>query len=162
MEPAVGFEPTPADYKSAALPAELCRRLPQKPRRGAIPKIEQVYTTISALLLKQISPQHIHFGPQHPSSPLLPRSLHKPVSIQIWSRIDKFIRRNSRGRSKERVHGSQPQSGVCSCKSLPRDCEIGDQPNSTGLSRARQFGDYRLQFSAGETIEKEVRHQKVV
>ena len=84
------------------------------------------------------------------------------MSIQIRNRIDKFLRRNARGRSKERIHYSQPQSGVRSRKSFPRDCEVGDQPNSAGLRRARQFRDNRLLFSAGETIEKEVRDQKVV
>ena len=45
----------PADYKSAALPAELCRHFLGERPRDAIPKIAQVYTTISAALLKQIS-----------------------------------------------------------------------------------------------------------
>src|SRR6266545_7510174 len=47
----------PADYKSAALPAELCRRFTSTNNPvGPIPKISQVYNTISAVLLKQISP----------------------------------------------------------------------------------------------------------
>ena len=87
---------------------------------------------------------NIHIGSQHLCSRQILRMWDKSVSVQVWSRIDKFVGHNSRGHSKERIHHSQPQSGVRLRKSVPRDCEIGDQPNSAGLGRARQFGDYRL------------------
>jgi hypothetical protein len=48
------------NYKSAALPAELCRRFISVDHLvGAIPMIEQVFSTISTVLLKQISPTNI-------------------------------------------------------------------------------------------------------
>jgi hypothetical protein len=46
------------NYKSAALPAEPAFYL-GRPSRRAIPMIEQVYSTISTVLLKQISPTNI-------------------------------------------------------------------------------------------------------